>query len=521
MVLAFNTHVHAQPSQVIQVDLGQTNELQSTCATVWVRNTMPYPQFLDSVQLSRHYGHQPFTMSWSADSVPPGDSVALNGCFQAWHNTTHVGGAILHWADGQTSIIVLKAQGTYSNTYYSNTRNKSQEDLKSALHQIISSPYRSQSYRHARDEMYADIDNDKGEVTCVYTGRRARFNTRQGANANSFNCEHTWPQSLFNSNSPMRSDIHHLFPTDVNANSQRGSLPFGVVQGNPSWQEGGSKKGGGVFEPRDAYKGDCARAMLYFVLRYEDYDNFLQSQESTLRQWHTQYPPNQSAKERNTAIADLQQNRNPFIDYPQFEERIASFSGKASEQPSYQTLLGLQDVLLPPMSSRDTVWISKALFNAGNQDLVISALSVVEGDAFISQANQLPITLKAGEGLVLRLSMLSQNDSLFANIAYATNDPAAQNGSFSISGAINSSAQQAEGDRHWTVYPNPTSGTFYIDAAHLIPHTSVELFNLQGERMQLQASGTKLLHCANCSAGVFWLRLRNETGTVHKKLIIQ
>ena len=38
-------------------------------------------------------------------------------------------------------------------------------------------------------------------------------------------------------------------------------------------------------------KGDAARAMLYFVARYGDYSNFFVGQETLLRQWHVQYPP--------------------------------------------------------------------------------------------------------------------------------------------------------------------------------------------------------------------------------------
>jgi endonuclease I len=90
------------------------------------------------------------------------------------------------------------------------------------------------------------------------------------------NCEHTFPQGNFNQNLPMRSDIHHLFPTDVDANSTRGSLRFGNVVSGVDWSEGGSQRGLNgsgeqVFEPRDGQKGMSARGILYFLARYQNY----------------------------------------------------------------------------------------------------------------------------------------------------------------------------------------------------------------------------------------------------------
>ncbi|MFT5725391.1 MAG: deoxyribonuclease-1 [Bacteroidia bacterium] len=164
--------------------------------------------------------------------------------------------------------IDLKGDGKYS-TYYASTFNLFEQDLKDELKTVVSKGYKNLGYNGARDAMYGSIDNKSGKVECVYTGRVATFNSRSGANSNSFNCEHTWPQSLFNKNEPERADIHHLFPTDVNANGRRSNYAFGLVS-NPSWSEGGSKLSGNTFEPRDAQKGDCARAMMYFAIRYQN-----------------------------------------------------------------------------------------------------------------------------------------------------------------------------------------------------------------------------------------------------------
>ena len=86
-------------------------------------------------------------------------------------------------------------------------------------------------YDGARTAMYSYIDKaDDGDVYCVYTGYH------QAAESTTFldpiNAEHTVPQSWFSQANPMRSDIHHLYPTHKDVNSNRGSLPFGDIPDN-------------------------------------------------------------------------------------------------------------------------------------------------------------------------------------------------------------------------------------------------------------------------------------------------
>lgn len=228
----------------------------------------------------------------------------------------------------------LKGDGQIKNSYYAATFNLWDKDLLDALETITSKGQTSLGYNTARDRMYGSLDNYGGKVTCAYTGRVATFSSRSGANSNSFNCEHTWPQSKFCSSesSFMKADIHHLFATDVNANSRRGSYPLGKVSGSTTWEEGGSKLGGNIFEPRDEQKGASARAVLYMVMRYGDCSSFLGSQESTLRSWSNDNAPSTKEVDRNDGIFSLQKNRNPFVDVPEFVDRIYSFKGNQTRK---------------------------------------------------------------------------------------------------------------------------------------------------------------------------------------------
>ncbi len=321
------------------------------------------------------FGSQPFSTSLNSLGLTAQQTSSLKLFFHPSHNIAH-SLPIVFETDSFYGCLVYEAsgQGAFSNSYYNSTENLSSTALFNALKVRISSPYNSLSYDGARDEMYGDVDNSGGQVTCVYTGRVATFNSRSGANSNNFNTEHTWPQSLFNSASPMKSDIHHLFPTDVTANSQRGNLPFGVVTGSPSWQQGGSKMGGGKFEPRDVHKGTVARAMMYFVLRYQNYSNFFDgNQETTLLNWHSAFPPSAQDKARNNEIQQLQSNRNPFTDYPQFADRMGLLSqnGVLSADKSW--------VLMPDtIVLRQGVVANAVIYNSGNQSLNINSIQLVD-----------------------------------------------------------------------------------------------------------------------------------------------
>lgn len=174
-------------------------------------------------------------------------------------------------------------------------------------------------YREARQQMFTKIDNVAGEVECVYTGRKGRYNSLPSDR--DMNCEHTWPQS-HGAVGIAKSDLHHLFPTDSSANSTRGSLPFGQVS-NAEWAEGGSKCDGDVFEIRPEHRGNAARAKFYFAVRYGK--QIGAEEEATLREWNKEDPIDAAEKARNDKIENLQHNRNPFIDHPEFIDRISDF----------------------------------------------------------------------------------------------------------------------------------------------------------------------------------------------------
>ncbi|MGV3523318.1 MAG: endonuclease [Candidatus Sericytochromatia bacterium] len=260
--------------------------------------------------------------------------------------------------------------------YYAEARGLTGAPLFEALHDIISRNHTPYGYGEAKSFIYATADNfqvnNKPGVVAVYSdifvpGSGGNGNAykeqgdanKDGTSGDFINCEHTWPQSFFNKQMPMVSDMHHLFPTFSKPNGMRGHHPFGmasegrVVYSTSSGsnlvmrsnrlsastapvdpEEGFSPfaNGDAVFEPANKQKGNTARAMMYFWTRYKDSNvrsgdynaqKFWNSRLSMFRQWSEQIDVvDERERARHEIIAKKQGNRNPFIDIPNLASLI-------------------------------------------------------------------------------------------------------------------------------------------------------------------------------------------------------
>ena len=199
------------------------------------------------------------------------------------------------------------------------------------------------SYNSARDAMYGYIDNDDGTVSCIYTEFSVddvpNTNPRPIVHAGGIDCEHVWPQSMYEGTQPMKSDIHHLRPSKSNVNSSRGNKPYNESNDNltQTWywldyqlndppnqnRDKYSESASGVFEPREEVKGDIARSIFYFYTMYKDVadDNFFEVQKDILYEWHQIDSVEQIEIDRTWHIADYQNYPNPFILDPSLIQR--------------------------------------------------------------------------------------------------------------------------------------------------------------------------------------------------------
>lgn len=255
--------------------------------------------------------------------------------------------------------------------YYDSANGLSGYALKTQLKNIVTSghTYNASSYDNLFTA-YASTDRDyyyenDGSLLDIYsenpTGSETSYNISNdecGGNITGegqcYNREHLFPQGFFNNSDalPMISDIHTVVPTDGFVNNGRSNYPFGIVSNTNTSYANGSKWGTGnnygytnrVFEPIDEFKGDIARALLYFAVRYEDNwnDNGWEAPDAspynplngtsdqfyetwfinTMLDWHAADPVSQRELDRNDEAYNFQGNANPFVNHPEYAALI-------------------------------------------------------------------------------------------------------------------------------------------------------------------------------------------------------
>jgi endonuclease I len=259
--------------------------------------------------------------------------------------------------------------------YYEGTSTLQGYELKSKLHDIISSKtitwhygdlpnFYSQTdvdhfydYGSTNDTYLLDLYSNNPTGTTAYHYTNDNLISSAGAEGLGYNREHMMPQSSFNSNYPMYSDLFFVIPTDARINQLRSNYPYGIAgsinyhtftNGSKISKNGTPNSGytGRVYEPHPEFKGDIARSLLYYVVRYEgklssfnfyngtspanDTSPLDGSEErayedwflSMLLQWHTNDPVSQREIDRNNVVYSIQKNRNPFIDHPEWVNKI-------------------------------------------------------------------------------------------------------------------------------------------------------------------------------------------------------
>jgi endonuclease I len=205
-------------------------------------------------------------------------------------------------------------------------------------------------------DMYSDIPNGtpNGNPPYIYTFTSDQCGT-YSVEGDCYNREHSWPKSWFNDpneSTPPGSDLFHIVPTDGKVNGLRSNFPYGEVNTAISTTLNGGKLGvcvspgyaGVVFEPIDEYKGDFARGHFYMSTRYQGEDaswgtspatnksTLLPWQVNLLISWHNQDPVSAKEIARNNAIYNIQNNRNPYIDNPQWVDSVWSPNLSATAQ---------------------------------------------------------------------------------------------------------------------------------------------------------------------------------------------
>ena len=277
--------------------------------------------------------------------------------------------------------------------YYDAIDGKQDSVLKSTLGQIIR-PHTAIPYGSGADKTwgvfyYSDQD-EEGYCMDMYCDSWKKF-TSVGAVVSGCNIEHSFAKSWWGgSKNDAYKDCYHLNPSNTTANSSRSNYPLGVPTKDLKDQSvTGSLKVGRatyegetfwVFEPKDEYKGDFARAYFYmatcygdeltwrldnkdvgskYAMRNDSYLEFRDWEIEVLITWHRQDPVSEKETKRMDAVSDFQHNRNPFIDYPDLAEYI--WGNKKGTSVNLAELTG--EVTSLPASTADTPSVRKVIRN--------------------------------------------------------------------------------------------------------------------------------------------------------------
>lgn len=283
--------------------------------------------------------------------------------------------------------------------YYENVNLSSPSQLRCSLHETIKGhtiyPYSGSGENTWTILELAQQDPaNSNRIIDVYRNRSyATVSDRAGTGGGiTYNREHTWPNSLGFANNTLAAytDTHMLWLSDTNQNSDRGNKPYancpsGCTElqtevnngvggpGQSNWVKTPDGNNGS-FEVWNHRKGEMARAMFYMAIRYEGisaedaHDGNIPDLELTdnralivitsntaakaymgllsdLLAWHQYDQPDAEELDRNTVIQSFQNNRNPFVDHPEW----VSADLFTSNQPATCTLN-----LHPPVATDDS-----------------------------------------------------------------------------------------------------------------------------------------------------------------------
>lgn len=236
--------------------------------------------------------------------------------------------------------------------YYTSAENNADNDLKYALNQIIDN-HTEFPYTDSETDVWdilkqTDKDpNNSSNVILIYSGVSVNA-AQEYSNGYGWTREHIWAKSRgnFDTDPGPGTDVHALRPLDNTTNGTRNNRGFdncsdcsivydqwsnntGSMLDNTAWS----------FEPRPIVKGDVARMIFYMAVRegYDAYPDLEVSETilpisdnspfhgvlSTLIDWHRNDPVDAWEVNRNDIIYNnYQNNRNPFIDYPELVEHL-------------------------------------------------------------------------------------------------------------------------------------------------------------------------------------------------------
>ena len=227
--------------------------------------------------------------------------------------------------------LVSFAQADPPENYYTTTTDKTGDELRSALHEIIDDhrviKYSSSNPDTADALAKLDADPNKPNSVILIYSRRSEAISNFGTSTG-WNREHLWCNSYgIDKRGPAYSDLHNLKPADASVNSARSNKIYDNSDiRDPKYQKPGHREAKLTSEDTDSWeppaevRGEVARAAFYMDVRYSGdkaNENDLQltndlsaissdtvffGRLDTLLEWHIADPVDDAERTRNDLV---------------------------------------------------------------------------------------------------------------------------------------------------------------------------------------------------------------------------
>ena len=392
-------------------------------------------------------------------------------------------------------------------------------------------------------DMYSE--NPSGTDPYNYTTGTTQRCGSYSVEGDCYNREHIIPQSVFSEQSPMVADAHFITPTDGKVNGIRSNYPHGTVSSATYTSQNGGKLGsssvsgysGTVFEPINAFKGDIARMYFYFATRYENtvagysyamFDGssnkvFTTAFLNLLLAWNAQDPVSAREIARNNAIYARQNNRNPFIDHPEYVNQIwGGTSSTDTTAPTAPTSLAstsktATSISLSWTASTDNVGVTgyDVYANSVLKTTVTGLTATITG---LTASTSYSIYVKAKDAagnasassstiaVTTNSSGGTATDLLFSEyIEGSSNNKAleiANNTGSSVSMSIYTIKKQTNGAGSWSTGLT-LSGTLSSGSKYVIVNSSISSTCFSTSAANISTTATELTFNGNDAVGLF------------------
>ncbi len=373
-----------------------------------------------------------------------------------------------------------------------------------------------------------------------------------------WNKEHTFPRSWFKLSGssyqqPTEADLFVVRATDGKINSNRSNIPYsttaaptyqfpipGAYPGypmppNPVLDKIGPSNYPGVtatssFEPSNAVKGDLARGYFYILTRYENelsnwitlnggtslstvvdgvtnggiYPSFQLSYLKMMYAWNNLDPVDAKEINRNNLVFSQQNNRNPYIDHPEYVLAVWQCTGVLPVTVTdFTAQKNNESVLLKWFATFETNF-KKYEIERSSDGLVFYKIGEVAGRNLANYA-------------------FTDNDLPNANMVFYRLKMIDIDGQYKNSKIV--SVRIANNFSNAVVYPNPTKGLLVVKLQQpLTESAQLKISDIMGRIvMQQQITGGQRnidLTVSHLQPGRYFIKISNTAELINQSFVI-